>query len=155
MASGAWGGPHGSPERALALRDRLHPVRGGGLDFDPFRHSPLLDGRGFEPGLLLLDVDEIAHSARLREARLEDFSRPPYRWAAKKNHNGAIVRPAGLNLVTAALIICWGYVRETCSNEEEQGQITMGNSLKSATFLIESQLADAAMGDPDALYQLG
>ena len=31
----------------------------------------------------------------------------------------------------------------------------MGNSLKSATFLIESRLADAAMGDPDALYELG
>lgn len=31
----------------------------------------------------------------------------------------------------------------------------MGNSLKSATFLIESRLADAAKGDPDALYDLG
>lgn len=31
----------------------------------------------------------------------------------------------------------------------------MGNSLKSATFLIESRLADAAGGDPDALYELG
>jgi TPR repeat protein len=31
----------------------------------------------------------------------------------------------------------------------------MGNSLKSATFLIESRLADAARGDPDALYALG
>ena len=31
----------------------------------------------------------------------------------------------------------------------------MGNSLKSATFLIESRLADAARGDPEALYQLG
>ena len=31
----------------------------------------------------------------------------------------------------------------------------MGNSLKSATFLIESRIADAAMGDPDALYELG
>ncbi len=31
----------------------------------------------------------------------------------------------------------------------------MGNSLKSATFLIESRLAEAAMGDPDALYELG
>ena len=31
----------------------------------------------------------------------------------------------------------------------------MGNSLKSATFLIESRLADAAMGDPNALYELG
>ena len=39
--------------------------------------------------------------------------------------------------------------------QQEQGQITMGNSLKSATFLIESRLADAAMGDPDALYELG
>jgi TPR repeat protein len=46
-------------------------------------------------------------------------------------------------------------VRETGSNEEEQGQVTMGTSLKSATFLIESRLADAAMGDPEALYQLG
>jgi TPR repeat protein len=31
----------------------------------------------------------------------------------------------------------------------------MGNSLKSATFLIESRLRDAAMGDADALYELG
>ena len=31
----------------------------------------------------------------------------------------------------------------------------MGNSLKSATFLIESRLADAARGDPNALYELG
>ena len=31
----------------------------------------------------------------------------------------------------------------------------MGNSLKSAAFLIESRIADAAMGDPDALYELG
>ncbi|HEX8667521.1 MAG TPA: SEL1-like repeat protein [Allosphingosinicella sp.] len=31
----------------------------------------------------------------------------------------------------------------------------MGNSLKSATFLIESRLAEAAAGDPEALYELG
>lgn len=31
----------------------------------------------------------------------------------------------------------------------------MGNSLKSAAFLIESRLADAACGDPEALYELG
>ncbi|HEY0412411.1 MAG TPA: hypothetical protein VGD66_04645 [Allosphingosinicella sp.] len=31
----------------------------------------------------------------------------------------------------------------------------MGNSLKSAAFLIESHLAEAAMGDPEALYELG
>jgi uncharacterized protein len=31
----------------------------------------------------------------------------------------------------------------------------MGNSLKSATFLIESRLRDAAMGDCEALYELG
>ena len=31
----------------------------------------------------------------------------------------------------------------------------MGNSLKSAAFLIESRLAEAAMGDPNALYELG
>ena len=31
----------------------------------------------------------------------------------------------------------------------------MGNSLKSATFLMESLLGDAALGDADALYQLG
>ncbi len=34
-----------------------------------------------------------------------------------------------------------------------QGQ--MSNSLKSGQFLIESRLADAASGDPDALYDLG
>jgi hypothetical protein len=31
----------------------------------------------------------------------------------------------------------------------------MANSLKAATFLIESRIADAAMGDVDALYELG
>ena len=31
----------------------------------------------------------------------------------------------------------------------------MGNSLKSATFLVQSLIAEAAAGDPDALYVLG
>ena len=31
----------------------------------------------------------------------------------------------------------------------------MGNSLKTAAFLIESRLADAARGRPEALYDLG
>jgi TPR repeat protein len=31
----------------------------------------------------------------------------------------------------------------------------MGNSLKSANFLIESRLADAARGDLNALFELG
>ena len=31
----------------------------------------------------------------------------------------------------------------------------MGNSLKSAQFLIDSRLADAARGDANALYELG
>jgi TPR repeat protein len=31
----------------------------------------------------------------------------------------------------------------------------MANSLKSATFLIETRLADAALGDADALFDLG
>jgi TPR repeat protein len=31
----------------------------------------------------------------------------------------------------------------------------MGNSLKSAMFLIESRLADAARGDPNAYFDLG
>ena len=31
----------------------------------------------------------------------------------------------------------------------------MGSSLKSAQFLIESRMADAAAGDTDALYDLG
>jgi hypothetical protein len=31
----------------------------------------------------------------------------------------------------------------------------MGNSLKSAAFLLESYLMDAAAGDPQALYELG
>jgi TPR repeat protein len=31
----------------------------------------------------------------------------------------------------------------------------MGNSAKSAQFLIDSRLADAARGDADALYDLG
>ena len=31
----------------------------------------------------------------------------------------------------------------------------MGSSLNSARFLIESRLADAARGDPDACYDLG
>ena len=33
--------------------------------------------------------------------------------------------------------------------------VIMGNSLKSANFLIESRLADAARGRTDALYDLG
>ena len=31
----------------------------------------------------------------------------------------------------------------------------MGNSLKSATFLMESRITDAARGDAEALYELG
>jgi len=31
----------------------------------------------------------------------------------------------------------------------------MGNSVKSASFLIESRLVEAALGDTDALYELG
>jgi TPR repeat protein len=31
----------------------------------------------------------------------------------------------------------------------------VGNSLKSAAFLIESRIADAARGDPDAYFDLG
>ncbi|MBV8685679.1 MAG: SEL1-like repeat protein [Alphaproteobacteria bacterium] len=31
----------------------------------------------------------------------------------------------------------------------------MGNSLKSAAFLIESRLCEAALGDAEALYELG
>jgi len=31
----------------------------------------------------------------------------------------------------------------------------MGNSFKSANFLMDSRLADAARGDADALYDLG
>jgi TPR repeat protein len=31
----------------------------------------------------------------------------------------------------------------------------MGSSFKSAQFLMESRLADAAAGDPDALFDLG
>lgn len=31
----------------------------------------------------------------------------------------------------------------------------MANSIKSATFLIESRIADAAMGDSNALFELG
>lgn len=31
----------------------------------------------------------------------------------------------------------------------------MGHSLKSATFLMESRLTDAARGDAEALYELG
>ncbi len=31
----------------------------------------------------------------------------------------------------------------------------MGNSMKSASFLMESRLADAAKGDAEALYDLG
>jgi TPR repeat protein len=46
-------------------------------------------------------------------------------------------------------------MRECRSTSSDQGHLTMGNSLKSATFLIESRLADAAMGDPEALYELG
>jgi uncharacterized protein len=36
-----------------------------------------------------------------------------------------------------------------------RGQFIMGNSFKSAAFLIESKLADAMRGDPEAYYELG
>ena len=39
-------------------------------------------------------------------------------------------------------------------SHERQGQI-MGNSIKSAAFLMESKLAQAARGDAEALYELG
>jgi uncharacterized protein len=35
------------------------------------------------------------------------------------------------------------------------GVTIMGNSMKSAGFLIESRLADAARGDTNALFELG
>ena len=37
----------------------------------------------------------------------------------------------------------------------QQGHVVMGNSLKSATFLMESRITDAAGGDAEALYELG
>ena len=36
-----------------------------------------------------------------------------------------------------------------------KGDFTVGSSFKSAEFLMESRLADAAAGDPDALFDLG
>jgi len=38
---------------------------------------------------------------------------------------------------------------------DQKWGIIMGNSLKSAQFLIDSRLADAARGNPDAAYELG
>ena len=35
------------------------------------------------------------------------------------------------------------------------GEVTMASSSKSASFLIESRMADAAYGDTHALYELG
>jgi len=37
----------------------------------------------------------------------------------------------------------------------EQGDTHMAHSLKSAAFLIETRIADAAMGNVKALYELG
>lgn len=41
------------------------------------------------------------------------------------------------------------------SHSEYVGAEIMSNSLKSATFLMESRLADAARGNAEALYDLG
>ncbi len=40
-------------------------------------------------------------------------------------------------------------------NVQQTGVNIMGSSLKSAAFLIESRLIDAAKGNPDAYYELG
>jgi TPR repeat protein len=45
-------------------------------------------------------------------------------------------------------------LRETGSKTQTRGS-QMGHSLKAATFLIESRMRDAAMGDVKALYELG
>jgi TPR repeat protein len=38
--------------------------------------------------------------------------------------------------------------------QQKEGHV-MGSSYKSASFLMESRMADAAQGDADALYELG
>src|SRR3546814_7963305 len=45
---------------------------------------------------------------------------------------------------------------ESSSDKNPKGEWNvMGNSIKSAAFLIESRLADAARGDPNAYFDLG
>jgi uncharacterized protein len=45
-------------------------------------------------------------------------------------------------------------IRQGISNKQ-RGLVIMGSSLKTAAFLMESRLADAAAGSVDALYELG
>jgi uncharacterized protein len=45
--------------------------------------------------------------------------------------------------------------REVALTQWMCGGSNMGNSLKSANFLMESRMADAARGNADALYDLG
>ena len=46
-------------------------------------------------------------------------------------------------------------MREDWPPQESKRGLEMGNSLKSANFLMERWMANAAGGDADALYELG
>jgi hypothetical protein len=58
-------------------------------------------------------------------------------------------------IATSALTISLDDMAETGSGQARTGEHVMGTSLKSATFLMESLVADAAAGDANALYELG
>lgn len=46
-------------------------------------------------------------------------------------------------------------IRNNPSSEQKKGAQIMANSSKSAQFLVESRLAEAARGNPQACYDLG
>jgi TPR repeat protein len=58
-------------------------------------------------------------------------------------------------MVTTPLTISLQRMREDWPPQESKRGLEMGNSLKSANFLMERWMADAAVGDADALYELG
>jgi TPR repeat protein len=58
-------------------------------------------------------------------------------------------------MVTTPLTISLQRMREDWPPQESKRGLEMGNSLKSANFLMERWIADAAGGDADALYELG
>jgi TPR repeat protein len=58
-------------------------------------------------------------------------------------------------MVTAPLTISLHRMREDWPPQESKRGLEMGNSLKSANFLMERWMANAAGGDADALYELG
>jgi len=58
-------------------------------------------------------------------------------------------------IVSVALTILYAPSDDAPMETGSQGASNMGNSYKSAAFLMESRMADAAMGDSNACFELG